>query len=483
MAIVFEEIPANNRVPATYVEIDASRALSVQPGELHRVLMIGVMAAGAPATANIVVPVEGELGGDALFGTSSQLAGMCRAFKQINRTARLYALPVAAPAGGTAATSTVTLTGTSTEQSLLTLRVGDIRAQASIATGTAAAAAATALAAAVNAEPRMPVSAAAAGGVVTLTAKQAGVDGNAYTNAIETTVAGLTAATTSPSNGAAVAAITTALLNIGDIRYDTFCTGVADATALSALVAELNRRWAPTVKLPGHIIAAVRGTLSELTTFGNTLNSQRLTVMGTGQSPTPPWIWAAQVAARDAQQTDAQPNRPRNGLTLPACEAPPPEAAFDAEERNALLYDGISTFKVNGRNETMIERLITTYQVNAGGNADATYLSIETVRNLADTYLEFLTLGDKHQRSLLGPDDAQVDPGVPLVQPSTMRGEVIAIYNSRIRRGLAHSLEAFEEDLVVEIDPVDPERMNIHAVPRFINGLVTLAIKLSFQLG
>lgn len=480
MSIVFEEIPANNRIPATYVEIDPSRALSVQPGELHRVLIIGIAA--APAVMNVPVNVEGEQGGDALFGPSTMLAGMCRAFKQLNRTARVTALPIAAPAG-TAATSTITLTGTSTEQSLLTLRVGDIRVQAAIATGTAAAAAATALAASVNAEPRMPVSAAAVGGVVTLTAKLQGVQGNAFTNAVETQVAGLTAASTQPSNGATAASIATALTALGEVRYDTIVTGIADSAALALLEAEMNRRWGPTVKLPGHIHAAISGTLGSLTTFGNGRNSQRVTIMGTGASPTPPWIWAAQVAARDAQQTDAQPNRPRNGLTLPACEAPPVELLFDADERNALLYDGISTFKVSGRSEVMIERLITTYQVNSNGSADATYLSIETVRNLADTYLEFLSLGDKHQRSLLGPDTAEVDPGVPLVSPSTMRGEVIALYTSRVRRGLAHSVEAFSDDLVVEIDPVDPERMNIHAVPRFINGLVTLAIKLSFVLG
>lgn len=482
MSVSFDQIPSTNRVPAAYLEIDASRAVSVQPGAIHRVLMVGLMLTAGSATPNQVIEVTGELGGDPLFGATSQLAQMTRAFKRVNRTARLYALPVSENGAGTAATSTFTLSGTSTKEGTLTVRIGDQRVSIAVANGTAAAAAATALAAAINATPRLNVTAAAATAVVTLTNRHKGEHGNALTIETEKTVAGLTAVDAQPSNGASNPSLATPIAAIDESRYDTIITGLTDAANVALLEAELDRRWGPLVKLPGHLIGAIRGTHSAITTIGAARNSQRSTLFGAGLIPTAPWIVAAQVGARDAQQTDAQPNRPRLGLTLPDVEAPKPADRFDYSERNGQLYDGISTFRVDPSGRVLIERLITTYQTSASGTDDVSYLSIETVRNLAHTYIEFLGLGAKHERDLLGPDDTAVSPGVPLVTPKMLRGEIVALYQSRIRRGLAKDLDGFIADLVVEIDEVDKERANAHVVPRLVGGLVTQAIKLSFQL-
>jgi phage tail sheath gpL-like len=82
----------------------------------------------------------------------------------------------------------------------------------------------------------------------------------------------------------------------------------------------------------------------------------------------------------------------------------------------------------------------------------------------------------------MGPDGTDVDQGVPLATPKTIRGEILAIYRSRIRRGLSKDYEGFAADLLVEIDETDVERFNVHASPRFANGLSVTAVKVSFQL-
>ncbi len=482
MTIAYDLIPTTNRVPGTYVEVDGSRALSQQPGELHRTLLVGGKLAAGTAAAALPVLVEGEVAADTLFGAASMLSEMVRAFRRANNTSRLYALPVLDDAGGIAATSTLTLSGTATAEGTLTARVADQRVSVAVPVGTTADAAAALLGAALAASPRLAATAAVAAAVVTFTAQHKGEAGNGVTVEAEKLPDGLTATAAQPVNGATNPSIDAALAALDESRYDTVVCGYADATNLAALEEELGRRWGPLVKLPGHGFAAVRGTLGAMVAAGSARNSRYLTLVGAGLSPTPPWIWAAQAAARDAAQTDLLPNRPRNGLSLPDCEAPKPEGMLDLSERNALLYDGVSTYKVTPDSKVLLERLITTYQTTASGTADATYLAIETVRNLAFFYRKVLELGAAHERDLLAPDGTAVSPGVPVTTPKMLRGELGALYRQLERDGLVKDTEGFLRELVIEIPASDVERLNVHCAPRLVNGLVTLATKVSFRL-
>ncbi|MCJ8355563.1 phage tail protein, partial [Novacetimonas hansenii] len=59
---------------------------------------------------------------------------------------------------------------------------------------------------------------------------------------------------------------------------------------------------------------------------------------------------------------------------------PPTDAGrFTLAQRNSLLHDGISTFTVDDSGTVNIERLVTTYQENAEGVPDDSYLDIETL--------------------------------------------------------------------------------------------------------
>ncbi|MFD2046815.1 hypothetical protein [Pantoea stewartii] len=48
-------------------------------------------------------------------------------------------------------------------------------------------------------------------------------------------------------------------------------------------------------------------------------------------------------------------------------------------ERNNLLYSGISTTTVSDDGTVTLENVITTYQTNSYGDADDSYLEIETM--------------------------------------------------------------------------------------------------------
>jgi phage tail sheath gpL-like len=483
MVVAFNQMPSSNRVPGTFVEVDGSNALGIQSPDPHRVLIVGLRLASGTALEAQIKQIVGQLDGDAYFGANSQLAAMTRAFKRVNTTARVYAMAMNEASGGVAAAGSFAFTGTSTKEGSLTARLGDIRVTVLAPLGTTAAQAATALSTAINAAARVPMTSSPTTGTVAVTARHKGTHGNEVTIEIEVIPLGLTVVTTQPASGATDADLNVIVTALDEDKYDTIITGVTNAPNMLVLENEMARRWGPLVKQPGMVIAGKYGTQGALTTYGDARNSQFSCVIGSGLSPTPPWIFAAQAAGRDAQRCDSSnPNRPRNGLTLPDCESPTKANVFDAAQRNLLLFDGVSTYKTDQSGRVSIERLITTYQVNGASQSDATYLAMETQRNLARLYQEVLTLGSKYGDYLLAPDGSTAEPGSPVVTPALFRGEMIALNDSWGKRALTKDAKGFANDLIVEINPLDVERLDVQLAPRLVGGLVTLAVKISFML-
>lgn len=483
MGITFDSIPTANRVPTAMVEIDGKNALTSPSKAPHRVLLLGIRLSSGSAAALAIKPIYGELDGDAYFGSKSHLAEMCRAYKRINKTALVYAMGVNEDGAGVAAHGTFPITGTATEDGTLKVRIGDKRIKVAVTSGDANTAVATALNTAINTAERLMWSSSVSTGTCTVTCRHKGLIGNGITFEVESIPAGLDCTPVNPASGATNPDLTSAIAAFDDVRYDRFVTGLSDDGNMDLLEAEAERRWGPDVKQPGLVVGGVCGTLGTLTTAGQARNSAYSCLVPSGLSPTPAWVFAAQAAARDGQRCESkQPNRPRNGMKLNDCEAPAVGSRLDQPDRNTLLYSGVSTFKVTATGDVFIERLITTYQTNTNGLTDTTYLSIETMSNLASMYTEMLQIADKYGDYDLAPDGTKVDPGIAVLTPAGYKGELIAWYDQKIKQGRAKDAAGFAEDLVVEIDADDPERLNTHVAPRLVNANVTMAHKISFKL-
>ncbi len=136
-----------------------------------------------------------------------------------------------------------------------------------------------------------------------------------------------------------------------------------------------------------------------------------------------------------ATSANADPAIPLSDMPLDVL--PPPEASqFTPSQRNTLLYDGISTFKVNQGNIVETERVITTFQTNVSGAADDSYLDAETMFQLA-AYLQGLRafLLTNFSRKKLVQDGNNVPVGSNLVTPSVIKASVVADYNQRCLAG------------------------------------------------
>jgi phage tail sheath gpL-like len=409
--------------------------------------------------------------------------------KNANNYTETWAAALDDAPAGVAAKGSILFGGRVTVSGTLNLYLGGNRVQVAVAAGAAVGDIAAAVAGAVNTASDLPVTAAANSAVaeqVDLTCRWRGETGNDIDirvnyNFGEKLPSGLTVAVTAMSGGTANPDIATALAAIGDEQYHTVIMPYVDAGNLVALESELADRWGPLQQKEGHAFAAAAGTHAAIATLGETRNSPHLSIMGAGAGPTPPYIWAAVVGAVDAYEPD--PARPRQTLHLPGILAPEEKDRYTMAERDLHLHDGVSTFIVDGGGRVLIERLITTYQTNAFGVEDISYLDVTTMRTLA--YLRYSVrarIARKYPRHKLAGDGTRFSPGQAVVTPKVIRAELISLFTQWEAAGLVEDIEQFKADLIVERNQSDPNRVDAIIPPDVINQFRVFAAAVQFRL-
>jgi len=254
---------------------------------------------------------------------------------------------------------------------------------------------------------------------------------------------------------------------------------------LTEIEDELENRFLPLVDQQGHGFTAVRGTAASCTTLGNSRNSPHNTIVGTYDSPTCPEEWAAAWGAIAAFNLNNDPARPLHTLKLKGILAPPTQNRFTRAERDVLLYDGIATWIVDSGGNVLIERSITTYQKNALSILDSSYLDIQTLATLGEIRDQFkirMTNRFITPRYKLADDGFPVQPGSFVTTPSGVAQEIIGLFTELRDAGLVDNLDEFIENLVVERDATDKNRVNVLLPPDLINQFRILAGMIQFIL-
>lgn len=480
-------IPQNNLIPGSYTEFDKSAALQGDPAKPHRVLLVGGVPAASSGAKLEVTRIGSEGEALATWGPSV-LSSVAWGFFRVNRRVRVDAIALPEPSAGTAATATITASGTATAAGLIVVRLNNVSIEVGAELGDDADALHAAIKAAIDeaASKRpyeLPLSATVTSdpGEVTITAGQKGALGNSHTLSIEGSIEGLTFTVAAFSGGLGNEDSGDAVAALGDVQYDTVVLGLPEDSwaPWHALMVD---RWGPMVQKDGMLFAAASGTHGALTTLGDGLNWQYLVLLGSGKSPTPPWVWAAQAAAGDTKNPDTP--RPRFGMTLPDCAPPAEGSEFTAEERQLLLEVGVSTYRVTPGGQSIVERLITTYTLDeATGTPDPVYRNLSTMRNLA--YLRWswnALLERKYSDANVADDGVRVAPGKKVITPSVIRGEAVSWFQRMEFDGRVEDFDAFKSLLEVWRDANDVERMNVISPPDLINELVTFATTVAFRL-
>lgn len=346
----------------------------------------------------------------------------------------------------------------------------------------------------INASADLLVSAAVAEGVVTLSAKWTGDSGNDISlqfNRLgksngEETPAGLTSAVTAMTGGAGVPDQIAAVAALGDEPFEFIALPWSDLATLNtwqAVMDDSTGRWSWAKQLFGHVYSAKRGTVGTLVAAGQARNDQHMTIQALEPGvPQPVWVQAAALAARTSVFISADASRPTQSGSLPGVDPAPASERFTLTERQSLLNYGIATAYYEG-GYVRIQRSITTYQKNAYGQADNSYLDSETMHQSAFIVRRLQSvITSKYGRHKLASDGTRFGAGQPIVTPSTIRGELIAQYAKLELEGHVENAELFAEHLIVERDVQDPSRVNVLFPPDYINGLRVFALLNQFRL-
>lgn len=486
--INFNSIPADIRVPGQYIEFDSSRAVSGLPPIENRVLIIGQKLAAGSAAALSIQPVIEASEAIALFGRGSMAARMVAAYKKVDRFSAVHVIAMDDIVGGTLASGTITVAGPATAAGTIALMVAGVAVAVNVANAASANTIATAIAAAITAKLDLPVTAAAAAAVVTVTARHKGTAGNMIDLrhshfASEALPAGVTLAIVAMAAGATDPDIDTVWAVIGDNTFRTIVLGFSEAATLTKVKAELDDRWGPLRMLESVAYGARSGTQGALAAFGAALNSELISMIGTGKSPT----WSAEAAAIYAAaagyHSAIDPARPLHTLQLTGMVAPKDEDRFTRAQREALLRDGIATYTADQAGTARIERAITTYQTDALGIEDIAYLDLESVTTLG--YLRAslrARIATKFPRHKLADDGTAFGPGQAIVTPKILRAEIIALAREWEDGGLVEGLDQFVADLIVERSVSDPNRVNALIPPDIVNQFRSFAAAIQFRL-
>ena len=295
--VSFDNIPASIRKPGKYFEFNTKLAVRTLATNPQTVLIVAQKTADGTAPENTPVQVFDTDTAGKLFGFGSQAARMVRAAMRAYGYVDLSVLPVADDTAGIAASGSLKLTGDATAQGVITLTVADTEVSVAAAAEDSAETLATALTTAVNAERDLPVTAQAATGTVTLTAKNKGTLGNGIVLAYSNTVPGITPTLTAMTGGQKDPDIVEALTAVFAADYTIYCVPWAVQAPLTALREHLDNIGGPMEQRGAIGVFASTGTLSAATTLAGQLNAGRITGALLPGSTTPPEQIAAAPSA------------------------------------------------------------------------------------------------------------------------------------------------------------------------------------------
>lgn len=492
MTIPFTTIPSNLRTPLFFAEFDNSQANTATTTQ--RTLIIGQMLATGSLPADIPVLVSSAATVAGQCGAGSILHGQMSAYLANDTAGEIYILPLSDVESMVAATGKITVTTQASATGVISLYIAGIRVQVAVVATDDVTAIATALTAAINTATALPVKAAAAAGVITLTAKNKGAHGNTLDLRLnylgnaggETTPDSLVLTFTPMAGGAGAPELDDALANLQDRTFDFIINPYTDTASLNKIkdfLSDSTGRWSYAEQLYGHSFAAQAGTYGQLTAAGELRNDQHASLLGVNGSPTPSYIWSAAYVGAIAQSLRNDPGRPLQTLAISGVLAPPLASRFTLTERNNLLHSGISTVTVTDDGTVQVENIITTYQKNKYGAEDDSYLQIETLFLLMFVTRFLRTqVTSKFARMKLAADGTRFAPGSAIITPNVIRAELIAQYQALEFNGYVQDAKGFAKGLKVEKSTSNPNRVDVLWTGVLINQLRIFAVLNQFRL-
>ena len=385
--INFKTIPASSRTPGMRIEYDTRSGINALPGLAYKMLIIGQMLATGQAPALTPMEVFSSSDAGTYFGLGSNAYIMARAALAANPYLQLTVIGVPDAGAGQQASGTITITVTGTPQAgALRVYIGGMDwVDVAISNADTATSIAASIVTAITANKDLPVSAAAAQGVATLTALNKGLWGNEITLGYTlTNASNVTCAIVPMAGGATNPTLTNALAAVFGAQYDVYVTPYNNSTDLPTVKAQIDAVSSAMEQRPGVGVFGCNGSLSAATTLASAINDYRMYCMYvryiTSQQKAMPCELAACYGAIMCAQTT--PNLPLFSLFMTGLPVPAVADRFSGTEIESCLSNGTGLANVGPDGSLEIVRAVSTFITDSSGSSEPWMIDLGKIRAL-----------------------------------------------------------------------------------------------------
>lgn len=458
MTIVFDNIVPQH-TPDVQVETDWTGQLSGLPTTTKKTLLVGHKIAAGSAVAGTVYQIYGVNQAKTLFGIGSDLTLMAEAFFRNSPRSPLYGVVYAEGGAAVAASGTVTLATTATGSGTLTVWIAGRRFQVGVATGDTPTEVGDLLVAAVNAHSNLSVTAANAAGVVTMTARCKGPQGNTirFRSEISSGI-GMTSTDSAATlaSGATAGDPTATLAGVEGDRYHLIVLNTHDdSTTLGVLSAHTEKQSGPAVQKWGIGIVGHCGTSTEAQTLATADDSYRSQIVHHANSDQPCFELAAAFAGLRARKAANLPldYQELKGITAQFDETAWPTAA----ETEADIAGGVTPLKPTRSGNAQVVRSVISAQTAPISFRDH---MVAEISDFTDEFLITLFRARMQGRPLKsGSPPASATTVTPERATSLLNEALFTLDGLDFLQGVEASIEAGNN--FAEINASDPNRVDL----------------------
>ena len=473
MAIAFTQIPAGLLVPGQYQEIDNS--LAGETGDIKTALIVGVKTKTGKAQAGVPVNVVSASQAAEACGYGSPAAIMAASFLSINKTERLYVLPIDEPVAGTAWKKEYTVESVNAGAGSVMLTVNGRGVWAAVSAGLTADKIAAAIVAACNGLENNPIEATADGaGKITFSSIYKGVAGNKNTLEVKSLAAGVTVKAGTKTDGTGVADLSKLPEMLGAKRWNYIVFDFDDEASIKLLAEELESRYSATRQIGGRAFVALSGKVGSASEAGSLLaqavkiNSPHICLIPRGEAVSLPCEWASRFAASACRVLADDPSANTYDTKITGLGA---DSEYDFDTRQKLLEAGVATWRLDPTGNVLIERLVTSYTENTDGGRDTSYLDIQVVETV-DAVRTYINAEAKKRFKTwkLANTDENFGAGAKVMTPGIWRSFLADLYQTVFigQKNWCQDFESYKASILVEVKAGSKTRLEYRHQPVLI---------------
>jgi phage tail sheath gpL-like len=471
--ITFEEIPSSIRKPGKYFEFNTKLAVRTLPNNKQRLLLIGQKTSSGAHPALLPVQIFSDVQAGKYFGFGSMLHLMARAAIIANPYVDLTCVALDDVNGSSKAERTITITGSANVSGVIVFYIGNERVDVNISKDDSQNVIAQKVVNEINKKSILPVTASvneSQQNVIVLKAKNAGVVSYEIGLEYENTITGITISDTYWNGGGSDPDIILALQKVFPENYNIIVTPYNYNDSLVKL-----RDYLDTVsngiEQRGAIgVFALTHELSDATTLASLMNHGRMLCAYLRGTRSISYELASCMGAVIASEED--PARPLNTLELKGINPPKVADRLTRQEQENCLYNGVTPIEVDTGEKVRIVRAVSTYIADESGMEDISLLDITTIRTL-----DYVRKACKERIALRFPREK-----LSSKTPNKVKTELLDVLKKLEELEIVENVDMNKDNLIVERDTKDPNRLNAKIPTDVVNGLHIFAGRIDLIL-